>query len=72
MKYYAVSMGNYTTLIIKTELAPHQLLDVLTSHRAIQSTSGAYHNLKNYESFHEVSTPDERMKKVALTLDRIS
>lgn len=71
MKYYAINLGQYSTLVIKTELAASQLLEVLTSHKAIKGHGGTYHNLRNYDSFHEVTTPDDRMKRVALTLDRI-
>lgn len=69
MKYYAVQFPSNTTLIIKTPVDRIGFLGSLQSYGGVVGRGGTIHNLNLFQSFHEITDPTEKHKRVALTME---
>lgn len=71
MRYFAIEYPNYTTLVVKAEGCPGEVLHALLSSSGITSYSGTIYNPKSFLTLREISTPDKRQKLVAQELSKV-
>lgn len=71
MTYYEVNFPNHTTLVMKVDFTPAGLLQLFETKKAVRHSSGAIYNLKQYQSFRELSDPDDRQKLCALGIESV-